>query len=563
MPRHAILFLGIVLCCTAAAAQIVVAPHEAAPTFNPETKKALPSSAELALDAAKRWTQAALDDSSNLQPIEGDFLQVRVAKAWNGVDHAKAEGYLKDAMEHLEIDTSQKSTPRNANASEAISQISSDVMAVDRDAWNRLIELLSPSDVSDAIAAEAQTLAEREDPKGAMELERKSLAHGGSSSDLETLHSLIGTDQNSASQLFDEILKTASNPGSNPDLLSEMLHRLNGGDDAFSRFLTQERRQRLAELVGQRTLADTNEGEDACNYSFAAAPLMSQYSPAMQGQFRAIVDDCNRKGAYGQIEADGRKLNNTDDLVQAMNDASDAKIKADLRWRAATHAAYVDGDYERAIQLCLDASPQERVGAAFPFDRFENHASNLAWQALSTALRKHDDLEAQRVLAFLTPGLKAHAEINAIRLLAPKDKVQSLLMLSDARNILEHEVPPHTTTYFFMLSETTQLAPEDINLSWRVLGNGLNRFAQQMKTAQSHGGITQSAAYVNPIYPWFMPEKALTDEGLVRAIVGDLTSPEFRACLRLTVIQEFLMRYTDAIRELQSKPGNSIKTAKN
>lgn len=560
MPRHAILFLGIVLCCTAAAAQIVVAPHEAAPTFNPETKKALPTSAELALDAAKRWTEAALEDASNLPPIERDFLSVRIAKTWNGTDHAQAEEYLKAGLDHMDAYASAQEAAKDADVSEVIGDISSDVMVVDRDAWNRLVKKLPGSDASDLIATEAQTFADQGDSKNAIELERKSLEQGGSQTDLETLYSLIQTNQNSASELFNEIVKTAAKPDSNPDLISGFLRRIqNQGNEVADNFFDQERRQRLAQVVAQRTLGGNHD--DACNFSLEASPLLSQYDAGTRARIQQIVNDCSRQGFYGQSDGSGSAaLRSTDDLVQSMNEAVDAKVKAGLRRRAVEHAV-LDGDDERAIRLCLEASPQERQGDVFPFDRFDIRASNLAWRAASTALRNHDDLKFQSILAALPPGLKAQLEINAIRFTS-KDKVQSLLMLSDARNILQHELPTQTTTYFFMLSETTQLAPEDITVSWRVLGNGLNRFAQHMKTAQSHVGMTQSEAYVNPIYPWFMPEKALTAEGLVRAIVGDLTSPEFRACLRLTVIQAFLLRYTDAIQQLQSQRPKGI-TAKN
>jgi len=559
MPRLAILFLGILLCRVTTSAQVSPDAPQPPPAANRETKRPIPIAAELALDAARRWTQSALDDASNLPSVERDFLLVRIAKAWNSIDHAKAEQYLKEAIEHLDTDTSPKSTSQLVDATDAISDISSDVMAVDRGAWNGLVDRLpSSSDASDAIATEAQTLADKGDPEGAMELERKSLEHGGSSSDLETLYSLIGANQSLASELFDEILKTASDPKSNTDLLDEFLRRLNSqADDAIGGFFNQERRQRLADVVAQRTLAGNHD--DACNYSLEAAPLLSQYSAGVQGQFRSIVNDCQREGAYGPHDPGGATLNSTDDLVRGMNESADAHVKAGLRRRAAMHAAHVDENYERAIQLCLDASPQERA-----FDRFDIQASNLAWQAVSTSLRKNDDLEFQRVLAVLPPSLKAQVEVNGIRFRS-KDKVRSLLTLSDARSILEHEVPPQTITYFFMLSETAQLAPEEMNISWRVLGSGLNRFAQKMRdqsTSSTSANPQAAPAYVNPISPWPLPQEALADEGLVRAIAGDLTSPEFRACLRLSVIQAFLARYTDARKETQSNPAASMTAVK-
>ena len=72
--------------------------------------------------------------------------------------------------------------------------------------------------------------------------------------------------------------------------------------------------------------------------------------------------------------------------------------------------------------------------------------------------------------------------------------------------------------------------------------------------------MQQAPAYMNPLYPWFLPEKALADEGLVRAIVGDLSSPEFRACLRLTVIQTFLSSYTEALKAAPKHADTSLLT---
>ena len=269
MRRYRALLFWIPLSVAAIAQTMTPGVSRSSTGSPPKALRPISPAAELALDAAKRWTQEALDDSSNLPPINQELLLARIAKAWNAADHAKAQEYLKDAIEHLETKTSKSETE-----SEALSEISSDVMVVDRSMWDRLIKLLHPSDASGAIAAEAQTLVEHDDPEGALKLEKKSLELGGSWADLETLSSLIGKNQTLATELFDEILNSASTHDGNADLISEILHRLNAQDDAFSRLLDKERRQRLADLVAQRILG--GKREEACEYSLELEPLRSQ-----------------------------------------------------------------------------------------------------------------------------------------------------------------------------------------------------------------------------------------------------------------------------------------------
>lgn len=564
MPRHAILFLGIVLCCTAAAAQVVVVPHEAAPTFNPETKKALPTSAELALDAAKRWTQAGLDDSSNLQPLERDFFLARLAAIWNKTDHARAEEYLKTSLEKIKADAVPNPNPDNVDGSGMLTMISSEVLAVDRNAWNNLIESLPPYAASETISLEAGNVV-FEDPAEAMQLERESLKHGGSEQDPAVLYNLIAQHQDYASTLFDEMLSTASKPDSDSNLLTMLTQdAFNERDDeTIKPFFNQDRQQRLLDLLAQRTLAGQQNG--GCNYSWETARLISRFPASLQGQLQPVIAQCENlhptNAAVDQVAEN--KPSTTDALVRAMNEASDVKVKIVRRQRAADHAAQIDHDYERAVRLCLEASEEERAQSHTSIDRFDNSASNYSYQGIRSAMAKQDEAEMQRILDLLPARLKPQVELNAARLLAKKDRVHALQMLADAQNILEHELPLRSVVYRSMLQQTADLTPSDINLAWRILVTGLNHFDQTQRVKnQSKRLPAEGDAGVYEVYPWSIPTRAVEDESLVRASIEDLTLPQYRACLRLGVIEAFLTRYSDALKEAP-KQTNSITAVKN
>jgi hypothetical protein len=566
MRSCSLLFFGTLFVCVVVAAQTVATPPTK-PAWGSSPEAAISPTAELALDAAKRWTQVVLDDAANLPAVEHDLLLVRLARTWNEHDHARAEEYLKRALDHFEADPSTRSDSENAATSDAISDASSDVMAVDRNAWNRLMAKLPPADASDAISSEAADLASNDDPEGAIELERKSLEHGGSGNDAETLDSLTRTNKALASTLFDDIMKTAAKPDANPSLLESIvrigLNRPPEGDSFFN----QERQQRVLDLVAQRTLAGKENG--GCDYSSEAPFLMSRFSPAIQGQIQPIVEECKLRNADSIADAISSNLLNPDELARAMSATSDVKVKIAVRMRAAGRAAYEDQDYERAIRLCLEASPQERDAfpSFLPFDRFDSPAVRYALEGARAAVRKQNQPEMHRLLNVLPPGLRADVEVSILHVGLVKDKPQSLLMLADARNTLEHELPLHTITYFFMLGETAQLAPEDVNTAWRVLGSGLNHFDQRMKAQTTRLGGKESRQpypYGNPMQPWPLLEEELVDEGFVRAIVEDLNSPEFRSCLRLSVIQAFMARYSEALKRLPaSHLVTAGKTAKN
>lgn len=560
--RSCRLLLGLLFCTAVAAQTSPPAPSKPAWGSNPEA--AIPPAAELALDAANRWTQAALDDASNLPALEHDLLLIRLARTWNDRDHTRGEEYLNRALDYFEADPSTKSASENAATSDAISIASSDVMAVDRKAWNRLMAKLPAADASDAIASEAENLASNDDPEGAVELEQRSLEQGGSSNDAQTLFSLIQTNKTSAAALFDDIMKTAAKPDSNPGLLPPIIQfAFNRSGDERDSFFNQERQQRVLDLIARRILAGKQNG--GCDYSGEAPFLMSRLPPAIQGQIRPIVEECKLRNADSIADAIDSNLLSPDELERAMSTGSDVKVKIALRLRAATHAAYDDKDYERAIRICLEASQQEREAFSFPFAPFDNFAVRYALEGVRAALRKQNDAEIQRLLDILPPGLKANVEVNALQLSLMKDKPRSLLMLTDARNALERDLPVRTITYFFMLGETAQLAPADLNVAWRVLGGGLNRFDQRMRsqtTRPSDKGSRQTP-YLNPMSAWPLESKTLVDESFVRAIAEDVNSPAFRACLRLSVIQAFMRRYSEALKEPSAKPANSMTAAKN
>ena len=569
MWSYGLLFLGLLICSISLVAQTVAtAPGKTAWGSKPEVT--IPPAAELAFDAATRWTQAALDDAANLPTVEHDLLLVRLARIWNERDHARGEEYLQRALAHFETAYPTKSDSENAAMSDAISDASSDVMAVDRNAWNGLMAKLPPADASDAISSEAADLASNDDPEGAIELEHKSLEHGGSGYDVETLDSLIKTNKTLAASLFDDIMKTAAKPDGNPSLLESLVRiGLNKPADPDS-FFNQERQQRVVDLVVQQTLAGKQNG--SCDYSNEAAVLMFRFPPAIQGQIQPIVEQCKLRNVDSVADAISSNFLSPDELATVTTTASEVKVKIALRLGAAVRAAHDDHDYERAIRICLEASPQERDAfpsfpSSLPFDRFDSTAVRYALEGVRAAMGKQNQAEMQHLLNILPPGLRADVEVSILHLSLIKDRPQSLLMLTDARNTLEHELPLHTLTYFFMLGETAQFDPEDVNAAWRMIGSGLNRFDQHMRsqaTLLAEKGSSQAPIYVNPIVPWPLSEKALVDEGFIRAIVEDLNSPEFRACLRLSVIQAFMARYSEALKGLPvNQPVTAGKTAKN
>jgi hypothetical protein len=559
MWKRCVLFSGI-LVSIAATTQTTVPASIPSTRSKPDTRKAVSSVADLSLDSARRWTEAALTDSSNLLPMERDFLLVRLAAAWNEIDHSKSEEYLKTALEHLRGLSKQNGIARADNSGVFISD---DVMTVDRNAWEQLVKELPARDASETLSNEA---ASQDDVAGTMELEQKSLSHGGSYRDSTTLEGLIEENREAAARLFDEMLSTAAERSSNPSLLYGLVEhafdtdgeRANAGGKSF---YDDARRQRILSLLAQRALSQ--QESDACSYSSAASQVIEHFPAVVQGQLRPVIESCKKQSdslLVDRTTQDAANSDNTDNLVRAMEQASDPKAKAFLRERAAFHAMTRDHDYERAIRLCLDASTEERENMPFSGEAsFDEWAVNFANQRIAAFEEKPNDRELQRILDLLPAKLKAQVEINAIPLVARRDKSRALLMLSEARETLDHESPFRTDSYIRMMSETADLVPSELTLSWKVLINGLNRFEQVREIKAdylkaSSDKVEWSAPFKDAIYPSYIPERAIEDENFVRASVADLNSPEYRTSLRIGVVNAFLQRYRQALKEPNTTP---------
>jgi hypothetical protein len=543
------------------------APAPSVPASNRDPVKLSPA-AELALDAAKRWTDSAIADATNLKPAQRDIVLVHLAHLWKDVDHETAEHYLKEGFDHLRSDAAPDSSPENKSEySFALQGLSTEVREMDRKMWDRLIEELPDWSAAETIAMEAQNLAISDDVAGAMDLERKSLSRGGSMADANVLESLIGVDPAAAVSLFDQIVTTAAKAQGDSNMLTMLTQDVfsERGDPETKSFFNQERQQRLLDVLAQLTFSGKEKG--ACNYSFEVVRLLSRFPTALQGQLQPLATECEqgRPGGDPSVLANQR-LRTTDDLVRAMNEVSNPRDKVGLRELAARKAAQEDHDYERAIHLCLDASQAEREQEDRSFDPFDHWALNYASMATGTAVRKHDDVAIQRLLEILPPAMKASVELDAIRMLGKQDKMRALLMLSDARAILEVETPLRSESYLSLLRATADLSPADLNAAWRVLVRGLNRFDDawrnhaQLATARSgHNRVVS----LNRLDPWPLSAAAITDESFVRASIEDLASGEIRETLRMGVAGAFLARYTDAQKERPTKPATSITAARN
>ena len=245
--------------------------------------------------------------------------------------------------------------------------------------------------------------------------------------------------------------------------------------------------------------------------------------------------------------------------MRVMNETTDAGTKSQYRQRAAQRAAEVDKDYARAIQLCLDVSEDEHSYLPFWIEaNLDEQALMYAKEGIRDAVAKKDNLEVERLLNLLPGRLKSTSELELVRQLARRDTRRALLLLDQARRTLEQEIPTRADTYGLMLDETANLEPGNLNLSWTVLVNGLNRFSDAQKAkAQKTGPFQEEAVrgklLSDPLNPWFLSEPALEDENFVRACIGDLDSPEYRARLRLGVIGRYLASYSDAVKKTLPK----------
>jgi hypothetical protein len=128
-------------------------------------------------------------------------------------------------------------------------------------------------------------------------------------------------------------------------------------------------------------------------------------------------------------------------------------------------------------------------------------------------------------------------------------------MLADASSVLEREVSLKPETYVSLLEETAELSPSDVTSAWRALVRGLNRFDQANRLH------AQSGRRFTLLDEWPVPLGAIVDESFVRASIDDLDSAEFREQFRMGVVEAFLSRYTELLKE--SKTTSVVAGARN
>ena len=568
MPGRLILFLGMLLCCASLAAQTPSASSLPSSSASKAKAKANLVEAELALDGAKRWTQAALEDDSNLQPVERDLLLVRLAASWKDADNAKAQEYFKIALDHFRMNIAPDASPsQRLMYSSVITSISNEVHRLDPKTWNELIDGLPKWETADTISRPAQQLIDTNDIKGAMELEKKSLDRGGSESDANTLEWMIQSDSSEAAKLFDQMLNTAAKPDSDPNLLF-MLAQSAFSDregDEVQTFFNGDRQDRLLGLVTQLLLSGKDAG--GCNYSSLVAPLMSHFSPEVQGQLRTVAMNCFDGPSQVNFKSHATSEDaSTDEIVRAMEEAPDARSKERWRELAIRHASEKDEDYLRALRLCLDVSETERDVVPSWSDRFEMWADENAQKGIRVAMRNEDDAQIQRVLNSLPSEMRIEVELKAIRTISKSNRLKAVRMLADARRILMDDASSHIDEQGckLLMIDTAELSPEEMDGGWRAMVTCLNSLerVRRMKTKAMAPPIKpgpETEHLLSLIYPCFVPSAAMTDESLVRASTEDMESAEFREELRLGVIGTFLESYQTAIKAGQ--PGSAIVAA--
>lgn len=555
MPGRVILFLGMLLCCASLAAQAPAASTARSSSASKGKAKANPAEAEVALDSAKRWTQAALEDDSNLLPTERDLLLVRLAASWKDADHAQAQEYLMVALSHLR--SAAPDTPvAQSQRYLLVTSISNELHSVDSNAWEELIATLPKYAAADTISREAQELIDSNDIKGAMELEKKSLDRGGSESDANTLDWMIQSDSGEAEKLFDQILSTAAKPESDPNLLLVLAQNAfsDREDPEVQTFFNGERQKRLLDLLGQVILSGNDAG--GCTYTSLITPFMSRFSQDQQDQLRAVARNCSEV-AKSALDTRLSPDAGTDEIVQAMEEAPDAQSKERLREWAVRRASEKDQDYFRALQLCLAASQAELDVMSGRPDRFNQWAAQSAVRGIRVALRNHDDMRIQRLLDILPSGMRAEVEVQAVRDLSKANKQKAVQMLNDARRILEDDasIQIGERGCKLLMLDIADLAPADMTSGWRTMVMCLNQAERlrRMKYQATRTAVGNSGDHpVDPLYPLALPPAAMADESFARASIEDLDSVAYREELRLGVIGTFLESYQTAIKANQA-----------
>ncbi|MBV9435433.1 MAG: hypothetical protein JOZ44_05240, partial [Acidobacteria bacterium] len=85
------------------------------------------------MDAARRWTQAALDDAPNLTPLERDLLLIRLGHSWKDLEPSRGKELFESGLSHFKTDAQADASEANrAQYNFAVQTISTEVRELDR-----------------------------------------------------------------------------------------------------------------------------------------------------------------------------------------------------------------------------------------------------------------------------------------------------------------------------------------------------------------------------------------------------------------------------------------------
>lgn len=497
---------------------------------------------ELWLVRAQNITSDLLKDAADLSSMQRAVLWAKLARRWWREDPKRARTWIANAIDVVEQVPNKETTEEHRQRIETAQVLLTIVTPLDQKLGDQLLTLLKPDKSSvNATASALMDVANsifEDDPKRAAELAALALRTGQPFSIDQLLYRLRAQDPKTADSLFAQALIMAKQEpgGMFTNILTYIAFPAQRGRSADLPVPSDALRIELLRILMTNVNANPVNSESNssnCGTVIWLAPLFGEFERLLPQQWpilRQAINTCQSVSPQVQQQitdnSNNPRLDSVDSLLAAAADAKDLEMRTNYKYRAAAFAEE-HKDYERAIKILNDMSPEERKLMDESWD-------SMQWDWAADGAIEHFKHSRFREMNLLLDGvpsdLQPLAKVAFVYRLQDDNYSETapiVQILDDAiKGLRRSNIPTEMKSewYLAILRATIKYLPAEANAVLKDAITSLN----QLKLGQSLDQTDVFNSLGSPLLDM--------DEFVVKDAIASVTSVQTRTHLRLALL---------------------------
>jgi len=536
--------------------------------------------ANLWLVRSQTITEDLVKDATGFKPSGRALLWARLGQQWWRDDPERARAWILKSIEVVEA-VPNRENPAERNLRLATARMLLNIVApLDEKSSKRLIGTLS--ETAETVGelerrANAEGLVEAAlsivdtDPRRAAELGASALRIGRPTSIAWLVLRLRWKDPKLGDALFSRTIEVARQTF-DLELINSLSHSIfpeSMQPGAAKPGLPDEMRTELLKLdlafLQANPINEANRDSICMSVGSFIAPVLGHFENLLPQQAplaRQSINQCHSRFPLAEQRIDDalntQPLNTVEALLKAGDDSADMKVRTVYQYRAAA-LAREKKDFERALKIMDSMSTESRefMNGAWELIRVE-----LAVQSALSYYKSGDVYGMRFVINAAPADLQPLVRIGFLWELPEtrnKETDPTLEFLNDARTGLGRSKFPDAekwSYYFALLKLSVQYQPSEATTALKEAVAALNRVerSKAKETDNNKPDSLDGSGFLRTIPASIME----MDEYAVREALSSITAPEFRAQVRLALLEGCLEKLRSLKQtKLGAKPGAS------